>query len=524
MGRASSIVIGLFQGRIEVGVRTHRGVESVQSMPLTSSWEDAWKSGLIAFDMPLADLLNRVNARGARATIFYASPDAMAEVNGFPMNASEAIAASELALSADPTHTKVGVVTVAWQTQGAKSKTDILHATDRIDTAEVVIAWAKRAGCRVVGLVPAVAADISAALRVLSEQRIEGRTCVLYVGEDRSALVGRVGTELAFARSVDTGIRLFAEAIVSASQGETSPYTVSQALSWIKANGVPARDGALPKGVDQVRLAQLLTPVQQRFVVEAKQTLRFGFGIDAAAATLVIRGAWGPCLGLAKLLSAQLDTDAMDAECRPSAEEGLHAASQWTGPTFLPPGELANQRQSRLSRLVAGGLAAALLLVVGEAGWIRSARADLDIHLQSQESAISAMNQTIAATQQAAKLAQEVNLLSAGVSLSDAGRVDYLALLGDLSRLTPPGMRIAEISTGTVRESAELTLRGTVVVMDNQPDPISPFLETLRASPVIASVDLGSTRLSEESGKRVKDFTLTARLRASQTLPTGGAQ
>jgi Tfp pilus assembly protein PilN len=144
--------------------------------------------------------------------------------------------------------------------------------------------------------------------------------------------------------------------------------------------------------------------------------------------------------------------------------------------------------------------------------------------LHAQESAITSMNSTIDATNQAAKLAHEVELLSAGISLCDAGRVDYLALLGELSRITPPGMRIAEITTGTVREATELTLRGTVIVSDDQPDPLSPFLESLRSSPVIASVDLGSTRLSEESGKRVKDFTLTARLRAAHSRLTGAAR
>lgn len=524
MGSAKSFVIGLVPGRIEIGVRTSRGVESVQSIPLTSSWEEGWKMGLSPFDAPLADLLSRANAVGAHATIFYDSPDAVAEVNSMPMSAAEAIAASELALSADPTHTKVGLFTVAWKSASGQAKTDVLAATDRIDSAEIVAAWAKRAGCRVSGLVPAVAADLGAALHVLSEQSNQGRTCVLYIGEYRSALVGRDGNELVFSRPIDTGARLFAEAIAFASQGGASVMTVAQALNWIKANGVPSRDGPHPEGVDVLRLTQLLTPVLQRFVVETKQTLRFGFGTDASAATLAIQGAWGPCQGLSRVLGNQLDMDAIDVPCRPSVQEGLHSPARWSGPMFLPPGEITSQRQSSLTRLVAAGVAAALLLVVGEAAWIRSARAHVETQLQAQESAITSMNQTIEATNQAAKLAHEVDLLSAGISLGDAGRVDYLALLGELSRVTPPGMRIAEITTGTVRETTELTLRGTVVVADDQPDPISPFLETLRSSPVIASVDLGSTRLSEESGKRVKDFTLTARLRAAQTRLKGVAR
>ena len=102
---------------------------------------------------------------------------------------------------------------------------------------------------------------------------------------------------------------------------------------------------------------------------------------------------------------------------------------------------------------------------------------------------------------------------NAGIAIADQGKVDYLALLGELSRITPAAIRLAEVGVARVREVTEITIRGTAQITDGQPDALAPFLDALRGSPAIVSVDLGSTRLSEESGRRVKDFSLTARVR-----------
>jgi Tfp pilus assembly protein PilN len=524
VGRASSIVIGLFPGRIEVATRTSKGLSGFQSREVDCSWEDAWKLGLSPFDAPLRELLTRCKAIGSTVTVVYDSPDAVAEVNTYPMVASEALAAAHLAFSADPAHARVASFSVIWETVGQSPKTEILAASDRIGSAEVIVAWIKRAGGRVRGLIPAIAADLAKSIRILQDQPSEGKACVLYVGEHRSAIVGRDGSNLVFARSVDSGARLFAEAISAAPRTEGQPMPVAEALEWVKRNGAPTRDISPPEGIRAISLAPLLTPVIQRFAVEAKQTLRFGFGIDASAATLIVHGTWGPFQGLAKVLGSQLDMDAVELTDTPPVRGGLTNWAELAHASFLPPSETLAQQQSRLNRMFAGGLATAMLLIVAEAGWIRSARAAVDENLKAQETAIAAMNQTIDATNQAAKLAQEVDILTKGVAICDLGKVDYLALLGELSRITPPSMRLAEIATGSVRDGTELTLRGTVTVADDQPDALTPFLDALRSSPVVSQVELGSTRLSEESGRRVKDFTLTARLIVTQGSAAGGTR
>lgn len=524
MGRASSIVIGLFPGRIEVAVRTSRGISAVQSREVDCAWEEAWRLGLAPFDGALRELLTRCEAIGSTATIVYDSPDASAEVTTYPMVAAEALSAAQLTLAADPTNSRVAAFSVIWESIGANPKTEILSASDRIGTSEVLVAWAKRAGARVRGVIPAVAIDLARAIRILHAQPAQGKTCVLFVGENRSAIVGRNGSELVFARTIDSGIRLFAEAIVGASHSDGPRVSISESLEWVRKNGVPSRDGILPEGVEPVRLAQLLSPILQRFIVETKQTLRFGFGIDASAATLAVLGTWGPFRGLAKTLENQLGMDAVELTDTPQIRGGLASWSSSSDSTFLPPGEILHQQQSRLNRVVTAGLVLALLGIVAEAGWTRTARAGIDVRLQMQESAISSMNQTIDATNQAAKLAHEVELLSKGVAICDEGKVDYLALLGELSRITPQSMRLAEIATGTVRNGTELTIRGTVAVTEDQLDALSRFLDALRASPVVSQVELGSTRLSEESGRRVKDFTLTAFLTASQASSTGAVR
>lgn len=516
MGRASSILIGLFPGRIEVATRSGKSISSFQSRVVDCNWDEAWKLGLSPFDAPLRELIEQVNCRGAAATIVYDSADATADVASFPMNAQEALVAAELAFNSDQAVRRIGVFRAVWETVAPAVKTDVLTAADRVDTAELVVAWAKRAGCRVNGLVPAVAAELAQATELLAQQPADGRTCVLYVGENRSSLVGRDHGQLVFARSIDSGYRLFAESITSATRQEGVAWSLSRSIQWVQANGVPIRGGNIPEGVSIERISPLIFPVLQRYVVETKQTLRFGFGTDALAATLVVASTAGPFQGLARMLGEQLNMQAIDAGEAPATIAGVSCHAALGGPLLLPPGEILTQRRVTLNRMIAAGVGAALLLVAGEAAWTRAARDKVEDVLVAQESSINSMTQTIEATQAAAMLAHEVDSLAAGVAIADSGKVDYLALLGEISRVTPSAIRLAEIGVGRVRDETEITLRGTAAIAEGQADALTPFLDALRGSPVIVSVELGSTRLNEEGGRRVKDFSLTARVRTAK--------
>lgn len=543
MPRHEQILIGVSPTALRVAVLVGRRLVRVERVALNpAEWSEAWSKGLRPFDLALSGALAAIGiAPGASATVVYGGPDTFVDLCSVPASGAAAFRAAELGLreSVRDDKERLSVFEVAEREKagaGEPSRTHVLVQSESAAHAAMLSSFTERAGLRCVGLLPARAAFLRVAMdHARSIEAAQESSVVVWMEDHATILLARHGGRLRFARAVDMGYWQLADAIVRGAASAGMNVERSQAYRLLATAGVPRRGQMVDQtlGLRAEQVLPLMQSVLQRYVVEIKQTLRFGLPEgDLARASVRLAGPGIQVPGLCEHFAGELDcaVTVPDPERRaagPSPETSsqdpgeLLTAAGLLGElkSILPPGERVRRDTRHAKMALAAGVVMSLSLV-GADWWFATQRlADLEAKIAQLAPRVEAVKNARDARAHAAALASEVAAGERMIAQVVGHKPGWSAVLNDLSHVTPASIDLAEVTATYAKDGLGgpgLTVRG----MASQAPGVSPddvlaqFLNQLSKCPLVESARVVSTRAERAGGTGVKQFVIGVQLRS----------
>lgn len=526
--KSQTIAIELSPARLEVGVVSRGRIVRCSGMLLDpNEWGRCWSDGLRSLDGRLAELLRGLGVReGARADVAHRGPDVAAEVYAFPMRGGQAVSAARMALADAVIYpldeAAVDGAVIGVDKGGEPRQTHALASADTERGASAVVGWLRRAGLRP-GRV--VSSDALALACVVREALSGGTRAVVRLGDRGAAIAAGARGRLSFVRQTDVGVQHMVEALTRplSAGGKQVRLTREEAAQLLHRVGLPEDEGAVvdeARGLRGADLLPALQPVLQRFLVDLKQSLRFGLDErDAQETAIELRGLGAGVPGLADLIgeSTGLRVEARaegtgEASAGAGAPDGdlrLMLRSSAAGASLLPRAERSARMAGAVKRgMLAGaavGLAVVLLDAWGGLGELSAARA-----AQASAAKAAAQAEELLERQRAAEaLGAEVARVEAAVLSMVGSRADWEAALLELSRLTPESVRLTEVRGEQDGGAPVLRFRGYVASPDAglaARETLTAYFGALAGSPLVESAKLGATQRTELDGAGAMHF------------------
>lgn len=545
------ILISLSPTSLRIGVLVGNQVARVERVIVDAKSEEVWKAGLRSLDEPLRAALNELNARpGTPALVIYHGPRSVAEVFSVPGSGSAAASAVELYLHQNLPNAASNWLTKYHLIADGTSEPDeqigglpaasgvrstALTYADSADDADVLAGWVRRAGLEVQGVLPAKAAMLLAGLRVPEVCKLDQADAAprvyIHLGEHAMTLTAWKGKRLLLARCAEVGYALLVDAILRSAQliPKSEGYTRDHATRTLFAGGLPQRGQIVDHALHLTGEAvlPLMQPAMQRYVVETRQTLRFGMlESDAMRASVQLIGPGAGIPGLGDALGAALDLQVQVSE--DAAKPGESIGEEHVGDLTLAvelrseegwfvPGSVRVQRTTRrMARSVRAGAAVAILTLGAFAGKAYMGERTLRpaiANLQAQADAIDAEVKATTAVQQKARDLESIMSIS---EQAIGTRTNWRAAMGMLSRAMPKGVELLEIS-GDFRSAdtagqPALSIRGRTNA--GPQDHVSKLLDAISSNPIVASARVVSSRAGAD-GER--EFSLVIELKGVST-------
>ena len=509
-----SILVVLTPGRIQATLIRGNSVVATSSRELPpAKWIDTWEQGLFGFDEPLSSLLKEVRGGTCDVHVLYHGKEASVDVPTLQMPSVDALAAAELALRAENAGTRQGICRALWSTTVPPHRTHVLVASDRNETISSLAAWVRRAGGRPGRALPLSVVQIARVAGATCSDTTTTPTCRIMMGDVSTVLAGGTSGQMSFVRSVDLGMSLLTDVLVQATADADPRFTPSTAREYLQRVGLPSRNGAGEGAIRVERAMPLLYPVLQRFVVEIRQTLRFGFGVDQSHAQVLLGGLGGNIAGLAEALSTQLECDVIRSEGDEDIDP-IFAIEYLRANGFIAEHERDERRSRSLTGAIVGGLLLAGVALGGEFAWLHTQHEAAKARADEQAPEIANATKELQVRREAATLAVNLRCLNEAITAAERSKVDMYAVMSEVTRVAPPNVRIEEMSVTVSDEYTLLGLRGSATWIDKaETDPLSTFLESLRQCSLVDAVELGSTHVLETAAGKSKEFALNARLK-----------
>ena len=493
-------------------------------------WSDLWEQSLLPLDGPLADALRAVGAsRNPSVCVLCETPSDRIEVLSVPGDESDPVAygrkrfAERLDLHAD--HPAIGARLLC---RSSGDKTQVLLAGDTDANLQRVFGWLNRVGARLDGVVTMKSAVLNAGLGAL-ERDGTGNRMLIYMDSGYTAVVCRGDGGLRLARVFGIGTRALADAFRRGAADGQAPAADGagehvRALEMLGTCGVPGEGAPISGSAHPLRnrVVPMLSPVIQRFLVEVKQTIRFGLGgghtLDKS--TLGGPGAFVP--GLASLIGEGLESAVTidTGECCEGSQVPFGDPSAARNTVMNPaetitlcPNYMLEAKREVLSRraLIAGAalpIAAAVGLLSHVA--ISTLRVENDQAAWKPElMSVEHLEQTQG---RAAELGVQLGVAAEHTESRFGAQPDWELVLEAIAQSCGSRVRIEEIraSTGTGGPTAQIIGLVTTEAGDRTDDraELGAFIERLNAHEAIDAVRIGSTSLREHTQGSARAFTV----------------
>ncbi|CAG1008078.1 hypothetical protein PHYC_03516 [Phycisphaerales bacterium] len=545
---SANILIGLSSTSLRVARMSAGRPTHVERVPLDpADWAESWQKGLRPLEQALSGALAAAGVRpGARTRVVYNAPETVVDFCTVPVTGRPALQAARLMLretlsDASIRLTALDVLAEDRAVGGESpepSRTHVLLAAESASHAETLGAWIARAGLQVESLVPARAVVAHAALAACRGLPADGARAVVWLDDHSTILVARCNDRIQFIRSIDLGYASLAESVVRGSAAAGKPMDRSAAYRSLFTLGTPRRGQVIDPatGLKGEHLLPFMQSVLQRYLVETKQTLRFGLPeSELARVNVHLTGPGANIPGVGEMFAGDLDWAVTRPDVAPTedlehptfndvAGELTHASGRAVArAALLPPTETARRADRGLARSVAVGAVLALTLV---GVMYAQARRKIDV-IEQRFAALEPRSAAVRAERDlrdhAASLAAELTGATRDTLAGLPPRPDWKAVLADLSHLTGAQVELAELSAVSGKDATApsvLTVRGIAwpgEAFRQSDDALAAFLDRLSKSPLVQSARIVSTRSERADGREVKQFTITAQV---QTLPT----
>jgi len=525
------VVVELLPGHIDVVHYDGGQPIKAQRLPIVTDDDAlAWAKTVRRSAVSLRALVQELGVSGLDAVVLYRSPTQSVDMSGFAVRASaQAVDAATLGCADSLPYSTMSAICeatiVGRDAQGEPRQTHVVVAAEREDIAEAIVHLVQDAGLQFISATPLDAAVI--AQFVGDELREKARHGALYIGEHTSFFVVVSGGRLLFSRRIDLGI----ESLVSSLTGTiTIPgraaaidLTSDEARAILLEYGIPDRDTVIneEQGMTGAQVVPVLQPALQRFVVELRQSIRFGLDEqDRADLALKVTGPGSTLPGLSRLigreLSIETEPDPGYANAgdwfKPGASTGERADATRDHAVLrrlnLMPRELARMRRNgRLRRWLLTGTAAALVGVGVDGFLTHSKLAGARLQAGAYTATLSELK-TLEQTR--SKLAEVIiarDTLEKTIAETLGPSVDYHACVRELSRITPSSIRFLRLDFNSSNDTTTGSLSGyafsTAAGVDTT--DLSAFIDRLEESPLFDGVTLGNVHkgtVGDRDGQR----------------------
>lgn len=540
------VILDLSRGMLEAVLVSGSRVVRAYAEPFDAeTWDEAWSHGLRPLDGALATALGAIGAKKALVTVLYQSPDTAVEIYSYPTDARSAVGAAALAL-ADAVSFPLAENPSALCLLGRdgpceKRQSHVLGAADHAKSSESIVSWLERAGCRPLRIIPSDAVMLASLYKRVMEHPEPGLTFVLHLGEHSSAFAAGDGEALQFVRRVDLGLEMLVEAMmrpIAARGARDAEVTLDrgEARELLFRMGVPKPEDVYDesRALTGADLLPAMQPVLQRYIVEAKQSMRFGLSdANRSRASLLITGPGAAVPGLDRVFTSELERPTIVCAQGEGFIPGmpgapgtvLRAALDGGAPAIdlLPSRVVERIAFSRIqSGLLVGSAAAAAILAM-DAGLAISTLNRVDTEMAAIEPAARQARLIAASRAEAEAVALSVERTLAQIAEEMGARPHWRAFLLELSRSTPESVRLTEISADASQATAVCRLRGHALNPGGVEtrDLITGYIESLTALPLVAGVEIGATQRIIMEGRDAQQFELAVSLVGSPYAAAG---
>lgn len=505
----------------------------------------SWAKAVRDFATKLKKAVVELGVEGGPTHVVYRSPSQAVDLASFEVSsAAQACSAAMLpAVEALPYSTNAAIceaVAVGHDRKGPKRRWHVVVAADRIDVARAISDMVTDAGLNYATATPLDAAIMA---RLVDEAlRYNGpQHGWLHFGKHSSFFVlGGQGT-VRFERSIALGLETVIKALtrpIRVPDEEPIELDYETARTVLYEHGIPDTDAIVHEELQLSRrhIMPQIQPVLQRYVVELRQSLRFGLSEEERESiSITVAGPGSSVPGIADLigheLRLQLTADPIyaDYDYRHAASPGSELLDAMRDKQFLQrmnlrPKELAQRQQiGQMRRWLLSGAAAALI-VVGADGFRYQAALEKahqkEAALATKAAGLEKVRKThdlmVAAitgmNELERRIAQEVGL-----------RANLRAIMHELSRLTPESVRLTSMRLSSDKDVIIARLYGRAVeIGDAEQTELESFIESLKGSPlfrnaVLKNVEVGW--LAEKHGQRFEASVEALLVPANGELP-----
>jgi Tfp pilus assembly protein PilN len=500
---------------MDVAVVGSSGITASLRIPLDLSNEPTtWAKAVRSAGSKLKEIVTELDADGAKARVLYRSPAQSVDLHSFALRTSgQACAAAVLPLADSLpyslTSASLEAVAIGRDAGGPDRRWHVVVAADRSDVIRAIVEMVESAGLKFDSATPIDAAIIAGVVR--SALSYSGpQHGWLHFGKHSSFFVLGSSGRVRFVRSIAIGTETIVDTLTrSIRSPDEHPINLDHdtARKIFYEHGIPDNDDVLDESL-QIRRRHIMPqmqPVLQRYVVELRQSLRFGLSEDERQAIeITVSGPGSTIPGLSELIAWELNlklaTDARykDYDFRAPAGDGseLHDSlgkTQFLDRLNLQPAEAALRRQvGRLRQWLWTGAVTAVAVIALDAVQIGSKLTDA----RQRADAL-----TLAATEAVGTQDTHRRLLAAGAALheleqtiaAEAGvGINMRAILQELSSVTPPSIKLNSLRLS--RKGAEVMARihGRAIEIDKATGQteVGLFIKALKTSALLRDASL----------------------------------
>lgn len=521
------VVIELVPGFI--GVSIHEGSKVVESRTLEVATDDdagEWAKTLRRSAVSVGALVEELQIAGCETRVLYRSPTQLVDLSGYAVRSTaQAIDAAKMSCADSVPYSMLTAtceaMVVGRDAGGDPPETHVVVAADREDISEAIVYLIEEAGLRFCSAAP-IDALLMASLvrRELASKEHRG---TLYVGQYTSFFVVSSRGTLLFSRRIDLGFETLVSSLtrpINIRGRAEIELTDEEARALLARHGIPGRDDEVHEahGLTGTQVVPLLQPVLQRFIVELRQSLRFGLSdTERTDLTLFVTGAGSALKNFASLIGQELGIEAASDTTYPDPDPALERTDALRDNAFLDglnlmPRPLATDRRTkRLRRWMITGAAAAMVLIAVEGARyhmrVKGAQLEADVYA-SQIADVQALQSTSA---QLKSVMGAKYALQGSINQQIGLVVNYRACLQELSRVTPRTIRFTKIDFNCSQTSTTGLVTGFAFESEDHPGKtdLETFIEGLQASPLFTEAVLGNVQIGHAGDSEGQQFQAT---------------
>jgi Tfp pilus assembly protein PilN len=541
---STTVAIELLSDRIDVAAMKGGRVTARRRIPIALPNDPTeWAKVVSKSSEKLRSTVEDMGLFGAPARLLYRSPTQAVDLASFELrSAAQACHAAVLpcmeALSYSPSTAVCEAIPIGRDRTGTNRRWHVVVAAERIDVARTLVKLLESAGLRFESLLP-IDAAVMAGLVKQALKHDGPQHGWLHFGKHSSFFVIGGQGRIRFERSIGLGAETIVNSLtrpIRLPDEEAVELEPAAAKRIVYKHGIPESDEPV---LDEPRLTRAhimpqIQPVLQRYVVELRQSLRFGLPENERdTIDIAVSGPGSAIPGLCELIAWELKLnivpDPRYAEYDPDVPAGtgselLDAVEDRAvlARLNLQPAEAAVKTQiGRLRRWMWAGAAAAIV-VVGFDGVRLGMRLN---HTRREESSLKA-----AVTELESLEKTHTKLKAALVAMGElehavveetGARADLKAILQELSLLTPESVRLNSIRFTREQDGMAARLYGGAEHLDEQGrTELEPFIEAIKASPLFSNAVLKNVEVGTPGGRAGQRFEATFDVLLAPDIPS----